>query len=148
MQIHTITQSLITITSNTTALAALLPGGLYYGDRLPSDSLKPYGRVWVDEIGRRSSTGIVSLVDYEVTLEIFVGEAVGTTGSILDTFQQYWSRINTLPALDADVADLVLVYPGESTIIEAEEEEFGKDVISGETTLLIRLREKQPELTV
>jgi len=147
MQIHSIAKSLKEITADTALpLAKLLTGGLHHGARASRTALRPFGLLSVEEVERVSNSSGVSLVTYEVTLSVYVKELVGTAGSILETFHKYWDRITSLPALDPDVARLVLIHPGASELGEAAEEDLGSDIVLGITTWEIQLSEHNPEL--
>ena len=146
MQAHEIARSLKELTADTPELVTLIPGGLHYGARASLDAVRPFGTFTVKETGRRYNSSGVALVTYEIELTVIVNELIETAGNILNMFHRYWDRMVELPALDSDLARLVLIHAGESELGEAEDEDLGKDVVLGVTSWTIKLSEHQPEL--
>ena len=151
MQLHGIVQSLKEIAAANPMAAALGDAGLasttlHYGTRASRIALRPFGLLMVHEVERIKNSSGVALVAYEVSVQVLVDQRVNVAGDILAVFHRYWDRITSLPALDAAVARLVLIHPGDTEIGEAPEEDFGKDVILGTTTWTIKISEHQPEL--
>jgi len=154
MQLHGIVQSLKEIASQDPMASALVgaglvhtpPGGIHYGTRAMRTAARPFALLMVHEVERVKNSSGVALVAYEVSLQVFVDQRVNVAGNVLATFHKYWDRIASLPALDAAVARLVLIHPGDTEIGEAAAEDFGQDVILGTTTWTIKISEHQPEL--
>lgn len=147
MQIAKIAQSLKEVTADTPAIASLLTS-LGHGTRISPSAELPYGLIAIDEIERVFNSSGVALVTYEATLTVYVKELVETAGNILELFHRYWDRLNSLDALDSEIAKLVLIEPtpAPTEIGEADREDLGKDVIVGITSWTIVLSEHQPEL--
>ena len=152
MQSDELSRALKEVTADTPVLVNALPGLIHHGTRAPKGAIRPFGLMTIAEVEREENTASVALVTYEVTLQVVVNEQIGGpggAGTILRTFHRYWDRLRSLPdgILDPDYARFVLIRPlGETEIGEADEKEFGKDVILGTTSWHILLSEHSPEL--
>jgi len=151
MQLDNIAKSLMEITAENPMAAALIEagfgGGLYHGARVPRAAERPFGFFTVAETEREGNSSGVALVTYEIELTIVVDESVGVTGAILGVFNTYWGRIMSLPTL-ADPRDELVIQPISTgcEVGEADEKEFGKDVILGLASWTIRVSEHKPAL--
>ncbi len=146
MQIHAIVQSLKDITSNTPALATLLPGNLHHGTDASIDAPRPFGLLNVVQTESIGNSSGVRLVSYLVTLTVIVDERVTRIGNILDVFSGHWSRITSLPSLDPDLARFVAIAPTDAELGETEDENLGKDTLLGVTAWELKLSEHSPAL--
>ncbi len=143
MQIHHLAQAL----KEAVVFAELgLNDPIIFGSRANLSARKPFALLDVAEISRVYNSSGVALITYEVTISVYADEKVETVGAVLATFHRYWDRLLSLDGLDED-AELVLIFPGDSEISEATEEDLGKDVIVGVTSWTLKLSENQPELT-
>ena len=129
-------------------LVNALPGGLHYGARASRTGPRPFGVFSVTEVERVGNSSGAALVTYRVDLTAVVDELGEVAGTILRKFHTYWDRLTGLTRIaEADVRNkLVEVHPGESEIGEADETEFGKDVMIGTTSWTMLISEHQPEL--
>lgn len=146
-QIASIVTSLKESFSGIPSLSETLPGNIHHGERVAKDTARPFGTLQVRETAHQFNSSGVGLVDYTVTLKIYVLENTERTAEILKLFHYYWDRLRSLSALDADEARLVLVYPRRSEIREDSKKEFGKDIIVGETAWGLQLAEYKSEIT-
>ncbi len=142
-QIDKIAESFGQVFSGTVALAETLPGEIHHGDRVEPDTLKPFGTLRVKETGRVRNSSGVALVAYEANLKIYVLEDTSRTGEILRIWHHYFDRLLSLPAVDLEQARLVLIFPKISKTYEDKKEEFGRDIIVGETAWGLKLSEYQ-----
>ncbi len=143
MQIPTIARAL----KEAVAYADLgLNAPIEFGTRATLEAPKPFALLDVAEVDRDFNSSGVSLVTYEVTITVYALELVETVGSVLATFHRYWDRLLSLDGLAED-AELVLIFPGDTEIGEATEEDLGQDVIVGVTSWTLKLSEHQPELS-
>ena len=143
MQIHHLAQAL----KEAVAYADLgLNAPIEFGSRTNLTAEKPFALLDVAEISRVYNSSGVALVTYEVTISVHADELVETVGAVLATFHRYWDRLLSLDGLTED-AELVLIFPGDTEISEATEEDLGKDVIVGVTSWTLKLSETQAELT-
>jgi len=149
MLIDLIAMSLMDIAAANPMSGAIgLPGGLHYGARASRDVARPFGIFTVSEIERLSNSSRVGLVTYRIEVTVVVEELGEVAGAILRNFHLYWDRLTSLGRIaDPDPRNkLVSVYPGESEIGEADETEFGKDLMLGVTSWTMLISEHQPEL--
>ncbi len=143
MQIHNLALSL----RAAVAYADLgLNAPIEFGTRINLTAEKPFALLDVAEISRVHNSSGVGLVTYEVTVKVYANELVETVGAVLATFHRWWDRLLSLDGLDED-AELVLIFPGDTEINEATEEDLGQDVIVGVTSWTLQVAEHQPELT-
>ena len=143
MQIHNLALSL----RAAVAYADLgLNAPIEFGTRINLTAEKPFALLDVAEISRVHNSSGVGLVTYEVTVKVYANELVETVGAVLATFHRWWDRLLSLDGLDED-AELVLIFPGDTEISEATEEDLGQDVIVGVTSWTLQVAEHQPELT-
>ncbi len=143
MQIHNLALSL----KEAVAYADLgLNAPIEFGSRATLEAPKPFALLDVTEIDREFNSSGVALVTYEVTITVYARELVETVGSVLATFHRYWDRLLSLDGLTED-AELVLIFPGDTEIADATEEDLGQNVIVGVTSWTLKLSEHQPELS-
>ena len=141
MQIRNLMKSLRESFSSTPQLAVLLPGDLHHGDRANRDAIKPYGLLTVTLKEEEEDTSGWSVVDYDVVLRVYVSMDSDRAGEICRIFHSYWDRLADLSALVVSEARLLLIHPGPSKVIEAPEDEFGRDIIEATTSWLVKLQE-------
>jgi len=150
MQIAAIVQSLRHAATANPMAAALsaagLAGGIHYGTRASRAAERPFALLSVNEVSREFNSSGVTLVTYEVSIAVYVDQRVNVAANILAAFHAYWDRLASLADLVAGEAEFVLIRAEDTQIGEADETDFGKDVILGVTSWTLRLSEHQPEL--
>lgn len=150
MQIAAIAISLKQLASADPMASALatagLAGGLHYGSKASRTAGRPFATFTVDEIERELNSSGVALVTYTISLSVVCEQRGEVAAAILDVFHRYWDRIVTLPSLNLDYAEFVLIHPESSEIGEAEEEDLGVDVMLGNTSWTLLLEEYQLEI--
>ncbi len=122
-------------------------GGLHQGTDAQRDAPKPFGLLTAERVGGVHN-GPTELVTYTITLQVIVGENVAVTGQILEVFEAYWSQAFLRDNIDLTdtLADFVLIHPGLGEQGELEQQELGKDIMSGVKTWTLKLQEHQPVL--
>lgn len=146
-QIDAILISLKQLVAGEPALAVLLPGDLHHAERVPADTVKPFGTLLVEQEDIQRNTSGTDLVDYFVLLKVYVSQDGLRAAEILRIFNTYFNRISGLPSLDPDLARFLLIFAGQKqNVVKDKDEEFGKDIIIGSTRWLIRLEEIQPSI--
>ena len=142
---HLIAQSIKQIVAANPTLNADLPGDLHYG-RADTGTPRPYASMTIEETGREYNSGGGCLVDYLLTLKVFSTQKVRTVGSILQDFGVVFNRSLSLPAIPADLAEVVAIVPTGGPLSEDEDEEYGKDCMVGQMGWEIRLSESERAL--
>lgn len=142
-QIDAIVKSFKEIVATTGDLNSALPGDLQYGDRVNLDAPKPFASLTIKEVTRVGNSSGRSLVDYLVTMSVYVLEDVEILGPIMRLFHVHFDRRRVLPGLVAEEAKCVLVFPaGADKITESEDEELGKAILIGEAAWFVKLNER------
>lgn len=123
--------------------------GIQHGAKASPETVRPFALLNVEKVEEQPNTSGVILATYLVTLQVIADRTPGLVGDILVAFHRYWDRIANLETLDPGSegrARFIQIYPGETDIGEAEQEDRGQDVILGTTTWTVQLSEHQPEL--
>ena len=147
-QIHSIVKALKEVTADTATLAALLPGNLHQGTDAARDALRPFGLLTAEQVASFDTSAGVRRVVYRVTLQVIADERMGTLGDIIETFHLYWDKLRSLPDLNPDRAKLIQIYPEECEAGELDQQDLGKDIVSGITSWTLELAEHQLALEV
>ena len=146
-QIHNIVAALIKVTGDTQALAGLLPGELHQGTDATREAPKPFGLLTAERLRVvEEQTGGAKLVEYRATLQVIQAEVVGGLGDIMETFDNYFGAMRSIPGLPENDKLVGFFETEDDAAGEDENQELGKDIISGVISWTFNLSEHQPAL--
>ena len=137
--IHNILKSFRDRIAASDVLTAALAGGLHHGFRADSSIPRPFGQMEVEEISRVGHSGGAAFVTYTATLRVYGGQAPGAVSEIQQAFSEAFDRSIDLPSVDGQ---LLMIFPVEpSGITEANDQQFGADILVGTQTWNILIQE-------